>query len=101
MERGLFNIGSATTTTLVDKTTKSGNLSSISICNCNQDENVKIRLFLDDDTNQTSFIENVIIPAGASLYLDDIAFDNNVLGLKVQIEDAAGGSTVDTNIILK
>ena len=97
MERGLFNIGSATTTTLVDKTTKSGNLSSISICNCNQDENVKIRLFLDDGTNQTSFVENLNIPGGTTLEIRDIVFDSSVLSLKLQTQ----GTGVDVNVIMR
>ena len=98
MERGLFNITSATTTTLIDKTTKSGNLDSINICNCNQDENVKIRLFLDNDTNQTSIVENLNIPGGVSLFLDKgIAFDSSVLSMKLQTQ----GTGIDVNVIIK
>jgi hypothetical protein len=97
MERGLINISSATTTTLVAQYSTKPAISSINICNCNQDENVKIRLFLDDGTNQTSYIENLNIPGGITLKLEDIAFDNSVLDLKLQTQ----GTGVDVNIIMR
>jgi hypothetical protein len=97
MERGLINISSATTTTLVAQYSTKPAISSINICNCNQDENVKIRLFLDDGTNQTSYIENLNIPGGITLKLEDISFDNSVLDLKLQTQ----GTGVDVNIIMR
>lgn len=97
MEYGLFNITSATTTTLLAKGLNAGAIKSITICNCNQDEAVKVRLFLDDDTNQTSFIENLNIPGGVTLALDNIGFNNNILGLKLQTQ----GTGVDVNVMLK
>ncbi len=100
MEYGLFNITSETTTTLIAKESGTGSVKSINICNAHASIDVTVRLFLDDDTNQTSIVENLTIPAGVSLRLDDIAFDNNVLGLKLAT-DAVGSTTVDTNVILK
>ena len=97
MERGLVNISSATTTTLVARYSARGSVKKIWICNCNQDENVKIRLFLDDGTNQTSFVENLSIPGGITLQLTDIIFDSSVLNLKLQTQ----GTGVDVNVIMR
>ena len=97
MEKGLVNISSATTTTLIARYSARGSVRKMWICNCNQDENVKIRLFLDDDTNQTSFIENLNIPGGVTLYVDDIIFDSSVLNLKIQTQ----GTGVDVNVIMR
>ena len=91
METGLFNITDENIHTLIAKELGTGSVKSINICNAHASIGAKVRLFLDDDTNQTSLLEGTVIPAGTSLYLDDIAFDNNVLGLKIQVEDAAGG----------
>ena len=97
MERGLINISTATTTTLVAQYSTKTAISSINICNCNQDENVKIRLFLDDGTNQTSFVENLSIPGGITLQLTNIIFDSSVLNLKLQTQ----GTGVDVNVIMR
>ena len=98
MESGLFNISSATTTTLIEKNTVSGNIKSISIANCNTSHAVTVKLYLDDDTNQTSYIENVVIPTATTLVLDhNISFDNSVLALKLTTE----GTSPDINVIIK
>jgi len=98
MERGLFNITSATTTTLVSQDTGTGNVLSINICNCNQDEDVKIRLFLDDGTNETSILENLNIPGGVTLFLNEgLSFDASVLSMQLQTQ----GTGVDVNVIMK
>jgi len=96
MEKVLVNIGSATTTTLIEQYSRKS-VSIINICNCNQDENVKIRLFLDDGTNQTSFVENLNIPGGTTLEIRDIVFDSSVLSLKLQTQ----GTGVDVNVIMR
>jgi|TARA_R100000149_G_C5834305_1_gene108715 hypothetical protein len=97
MERGLYNISSATTTTLIEKDINRGALKLIRIANCNASNEVTIRLFLDDDTNQTSFVENLVIPSGVTVELDNISFDNSVLSLKLQ----TAGTSPDVNVILK
>ena len=97
MERGLYNISGAITTTLIEKDINRGALKLIRIANCNASNDVTIRLFLDDDTNQTSFVENLVIPSGATLELDNISFDNSVLSLKLQ----TAGTSPDVNVILK
>ena len=101
MERGVFNIADENIHTLIAKELRKGSVSFISICNAHASIGAKVRLFLDDDTIQTSILEGTVIPPGVTLQLTNIGFDNSVLALKIQIEDAAGGSTVDTNVILK
>jgi hypothetical protein len=101
MERGLFNISDENVKVLIPKGSSSGSINSISICNCHASLGAKVRLFFDDDTNQTSLVENLVVPNGVTLVVDDLSFDNSSLSLKIQIEDSSGGSTVDTNIILK
>jgi|TARA_R100000458_G_C8031866_1_gene87013 hypothetical protein len=97
MEPGLFNISSATTTTLIDSNTSGGNIRSVSICNCNQDEAVKVRLFLSDGTNDTSFLEDLNIPGGVTLVMTDVGYDGAVLALKLQTQ----GTGVDVNVIIR
>ncbi len=100
MERGLFNIADENIHTLIAKDISSGSVSFIRICNAHASIDAVVRLFLDDDTNQTSIVENLTIPAGVTLEVDKISFDNSVLALKIQM-DAVGSTTVDTNVILK
>ena len=98
MEYGLFNISGATTTTLVNQDSGAGKVSSISICNCNQDENVKIRLFLNDGTNETSLLEDLNIPGGVTLFLSEgLSFNTSVLSMQLQTQ----GTGVDVNVIIK
>ena len=98
MEYGLYNISSATTTTLVSQDSRAGKISSISICNCNQDEAVKIRLFLDDGTNETSLLEDLNIPGGVTLFLNEgLSFSTSVLSMQLQTQ----GTGVDVNVIIK
>ena len=96
MEKGLVNIGSATTTTLIEQYSRKS-VRVVNVCGCNQDENVKIRLFLDDGTNQTSFVENLNIPGGTTLEIRDVVFDSSVLSLKLQTQ----GTGVDVNVIMR
>ena len=100
MEKGLFNIADENIHTLVAKGSRAGAVNNITICNAHASIDATVRLFLDDGTNQTSFVENLTIPAGVTLALDTIKFDNAKLGLKIQM-DAVGSTTVDTNVILK
>ena len=98
MESGLFNISSATTTTLIDEGRLAGGIKSITIANCSSTNDVTIRLFLTDGTNDTSIVENLVVPAKCTLLLDhDLAFDNSVLGLKLQ----TAGTSPDVNVIIK
>jgi len=97
MENGLFNISSATTTTLIDTNTTGGSISRISICNCNASNIVTVRLFLTDGTNDTSIVEALVIPSGVTLLVEDIvSFNNAVLALKLQ----TAGTSPDVNVII-
>ena len=98
MAYGLVNIASATTTTLIAKNNAAGSIRSINIANCSASNTVTVTLFLDDDPTQTSYIENVVIPTGTTLFLDNnIAFDNSVLSLKL----TTVGTSPDVNVIIK
>ena len=98
MERGLFNITSATTTTIIDKGDNSGNINTISMTNCSSSNAVTVTLFLDDGTNQTSYIEGVVIPTNTTLLLNhNISFANSKLALKL----TSAGTSPDVNVIIK
>ena len=98
MEYGLFNIASATTTTLISKKSNAGNIDSVNIANCSSSNTVTVTVFLDDGTNQTSYTENVVIPTGTSLFLDtNMSFDNTTLSLKL----TTVGTAPDVNVIIK
>ena len=66
-----------------------GNLKSISITNQHASTGTKISLFLDDglasgDGSSEVFIAGPIeIPAGVTLQLDNVSFDNDVYALKI------------------
>ena len=98
MEKGLFNISSATTTELIAKNSLSGSIKAIYVANCSSSHAVTIKLFLTDGTNETSYVENLSIPAGCTLLLDDhVAFANNNLALKI----TTAGTSPDVNVIIK
>ena len=102
MERGLFNISDELVHTLLPMGSGSGGVKKIRVCNTRGDRDVSVRLFLDDGTNQTSIVQGLHIPLSSALEIDDISFDNSVLGLKVQLTDLGSvGTTVDVDIILK
>ena len=92
------NISSATTTTLIYQDEGKGGIEQITICNCNQDEAVKVRLFIDDGTTETSIVENLNIPGGVTMLLDHkLGFNDSVYSLQLQTQ----GTGVDVNVIIK
>ena len=96
----LFRITSATTTTLISTNEDQGAIKSITVANCHASNDLTIRLFLDDGTNQTSYVENLVIPGGCTLLLGDshdISFNNSTLALKLQ----TAGTSPDCNVIIK
>ena len=98
MEKGLFNISSATTTELIPKNSSSGAINAIYVANCNATYAVTIKLFLTDGTNETSYVENLSIPVGCTLLLDqNVSFDNSTLALKI----TTTGTSPDVNVIIK
>ena len=96
----LFRITSATTTTLIDTNLDQGAIRYITIANCHASNALTIRLFYSDGTNDTSIVEDLVIPAGTTLLLGDdhdISFDNSFLSLKLQTT----GTSPDCNVIIK
>ena len=102
MEKGLFNITSATTTSLINKGERAGNIKSINIANCHATSLVYIYLFLDDDTNKTYFFKKNLLYPGEILMLDKgISFDDSVLSLKLTTAKPIGVDAVNVNVIIK
>tara|TARA_R100001224_G_C3924651_1_gene116555 strand:+ start:71 stop:394 length:324 start_codon:yes stop_codon:yes gene_type:complete len=98
MEYGLYHITSATTTTLIDSERNRGSINSISICNQHASDQIKVDLYLDDGTNQSYIIKNVVIYQGTTLVLDhNISFDNSVLALKL----TTTGTGLPVSVIVK
>ena len=91
------NISSATTETLITKgANQGGNISKILIANHDGSDSNAIILFLYDGTN-TYVISEVVIPAQATLVLEDnLGFNKDVYDLKITTS-----STADTTIIIK
>ena len=102
MERGLYHIASATTTTLISKGGRSGAIKSMSVCNQHSSSSIAIDLFLDDGKGAADsdcyIVKNLSIPAGVTLALDHmISFDNSMLGLKL----TTTGSGLPVSVIIK
>ena len=101
LQPGLFNITTATDTTLVEKRSQRGSLSFINIANINT-EIIKISLYLDDDTNKTYFFKDNILYPGVRLTLDKgISFNDSVLSLKITTTKPIGVNAVNINVITK
>ena len=102
MEKGLFNITSATTTSLIIKGERAGNIKSINIANCHATDLVYVSLYLDDNTNQTYFFKKNLLYPGERIFLNNgISFDNISLGLKITTEAVVTSQAIDTNVIIK
>ena len=101
LQSGLFNITTATDTTLVEKRSQRGSLSFINIANINT-EIIKISLYLDDDTNKTYFFKDNILYPGEKLILDKgVNFNDSVLSLKITTTKPTGVDAVNINVITK
>ena len=101
MEAGLYNITSATTTTLIDTLEDKGNIESINISNNNEDLLVYVSLYLDDGTNQVYFFKKNLLHPGVVKFLNKgLSFNNNTLALKLTTE-ATTSSTVNVSVIIK
>ena len=102
MEFGLFKITTATTTTLIAKGQKAGNVKSVRITNAHDANIIFVSLILDDDTNQTYFFKKNILYPGQNIFLDSgVSFNNAALGLKLTTEVVSTGDAVNTNVIVK
>ena len=101
LQPGLFNITTATDTTLVEQRSQRGGLSFINIANINT-EIIKISLYLDDGTNQTYFFKNNFLFPGERIILDKVInFDDSVLSLKPTTTKPTSVTTVNVNVITK
>tara|TARA_Y100001938_G_scaffold118538_1_gene163855 strand:+ start:225 stop:536 length:312 start_codon:yes stop_codon:yes gene_type:complete len=101
LQPGLFNITTATDTTLVEQRSQRGGLSFINIANINT-EIIKISLYLDDGTNQTYFFKNNFLFPGERIILDKVInFDDSVLSLKLTTTKPTSVTTVNVNVITK
>ena len=98
MEQGLFNISSATTTTLIEKQEGFGSIESITICNGSVHD-ATITLFLFDGTNATSIVETLTLPSSVTLCIDNglAAFNSRRLSLKL----SNSGTSPDLHVIIK
>lgn len=90
------NISSATTETLIAKNSSiSGGISKINISNHDGSDANTIILFLNDGAS-TYVITEIVIPAQATLVLEDnLSFDNKFFDLKITTS-----STADTTVII-
>ena len=101
MERGLHNITSATTTTLLSKGEDAGFLSSIRITNAHETRAIFIGLYLDDGTNQTYFFKKYYLNAGETKFLNEgVNFDNSSLSLKLITSVVASNTGINVNVII-
>ena len=100
MEYGLILVTSTDVQELIPIETGRGSIKSISLCNASASP-ATVRLFFSDgrDTaKDTSLIENMVIPSGVTLVLDEnLSFDNNALGMSFQMS----GTDPNMNIIIK
>ena len=102
MEKGLFNITSASTTTIRDIHSQEGKLNSLRFTNTHASTAVTVDLLLEDASSNKVYILKTDIPGQTTLLLDeDLSFDNSVLALKVTT--SAGGLSTSTplSIIVK
>jgi|TARA_R100000482_G_scaffold89960_1_gene36803 hypothetical protein len=88
----LFNITSATTTTLIPLYKNRNSVKSVRFTNTHASTAVNVQLFLEDDASTPNkyYILDTDIPGQTTLLLDqDLSFDNTSLALK--LTTSAGG----------
>ena len=92
------NISSATTTTLITKGGGvNGSISKITIANHDDSDSNTVQLHLYDGSSITYVIVETIIPARATLVLEDnVSFNSGLYNLRL-----VTSSTADTTVIIK
>ena len=92
------NISSATTTTLITKGSGvSGSINKINIANHDDSDSNTVQLHLYDGSSITYVIAETIIPARATLVLEDnVSFNSGLYNLRL-----VTSSTADTTVIIK
>lgn len=101
MEKGLYNITSATTTTLIDFYKGKGSISSIRLTNAHASTDVTVDLFLEDTSGTKCYILKTDIPGKSSVFLENVSFNNAVLALKITTAGAGLGGSTPLSIIIK
>lgn len=90
----LFNITSLTTTTLVALYKDQNSVESIHMANTHASVDVRIQLFLEDESANKYYLLRTDIPGLTTLVFDDgITFDNSSLSLKITTQTSAGISS--------
>ena len=92
------NISSATTTTLITKGGGvNGSISKITIANHDDSDSNTVQLHLYDGSSITYVIVETVIPARATLVLEDnVSFNSGLYNLRL-----VTSSTADTTVIIK
>ena len=102
MEAGLYNITSATTTTLIDTLEDKGDVESINISNNNENNLVYVSLYLDDGTNQVYFFKKNLLHPGVVKFINEgLSFNNNALALKLKTEVSDTSHSINVSVIIK
>ena len=101
MEKGLYNITSATTTTLIDFYKGKGSISFIRLTNVHSSTDVTVDLFLEDANSRKCYILKTDIPGKSSIFLENVSFNNSVLALKIITAGAGLGAHTPLSVIIK
>ena len=86
---GVHYLTGAATYILKTKGDNAGRINSININNSSASNEVTATLFLNDGTNSINIAGPVVIVSGVTLYLDDVAFNNSIFGLKLTLAGTA------------
>ena len=102
LQPGLFNITTATNTTLIEKRSLGGSVSSINITNAADVNFVYVSLYLDDGTNQTYFFKKTLLSVGERIFLNEgVSFNDTVFDLKLTTEQPSTSYDINVNVIIK
>ena len=92
----LFNITSLKTTTQVALYKEQNSIESIHMANTHASTDVRIQLFLEDESANKYYLLRTDIPGLTTLVFDDgITFDNSSFSLKLTTQTSADISATD------
>ena len=102
MEKGLYNITSATTTTLIDFYKGKGSISSIRLTNAHASTDVTVDLFLEDSSSNKFYIVKTSIPGNTSLLLTEgLSYSRNTFTLKITTTAGGLSTSVPLSVIIQ
>jgi hypothetical protein len=102
MQKGLFNITEAGTTTLIDIKSSRGSLNSVKMTNTHSSTAVTVELFLEDAVARKAYIVVTDIPGKTSLVLNEgLGFDNFNLALKLKVNKGGLSTSTPLSVIMK